>query len=168
MGVQFKAGRDQVTGQVALFATENLLGQKAGLPFNAKPSLPLAIFTKVGHKAPENIPDTMSAPDSLPLLQVAENVADILNHKMPQHRLSSAHEAVYYSRSAHGLILRTKAEGISAPALMMTVSTKSSVADLGHDVLARMDGDFMKKLCDTLQPDNALKPAPAAAPAPAH
>lgn len=139
MGMKYRAAKDSVTGQVALFASE-----KQGLPFHGAPEFPVAIFTPAVTDFP------------LPVQQLAENMADLLNHKVPQHRLSCTNEAVFYSRTDNGIALRTKAgEGVSTPAVCMVVSSKSSVADLGHAVLARMDQDFMKRVCDTIVPDAA-------------
>lgn len=136
MGMKYRAAKDHVTGQVALFASE-----KQGLPFRGAPEFPVAIFMPT----PEAFP--------LPAQQIAENMADLLNHKVPQHQLHSTNEAIYYSRTDNGIVLRTKGdEGVSTPALNMVVSSKSSVADLGHAVLARMDQNFMKRVCDTIAP----------------
>ena len=137
MGMKYRAAKDSVTGQVALFASE-----KQGLPFHGAPEFPVAIFMPAAADFP------------LPIQQLAENMADLLNHKVPQHRLTCANEAVYYSRTDNGIMLRTKGDdGVSVPAVNMTVSSKSSVADLGHAVLARMDQDFMKRVCDTIVPE---------------
>lgn len=139
MGMKYRAAKDSVTGQVALFASE-----KQGLPFHGAPEFPVAIFMAATPDFP------------LPVQQLAENMADILNHKVPQHRLSCANETVFYSRTDNGIVLRTKSDqGVSIPAVNMTVSSKSSVADLGHAVLACMDQDFMKRVCDTITPDAA-------------
>ncbi len=137
MSMTYRAAKDHVTGQVALFAS-----QKQGLPFQGAPLFPVAIFIP----AAEDFPFSVQ--------KLAENMADLLNHKVPQHQLDPANEAIFYSRTDNGIVLRTKGdEGVSVPALNMTVSSKSSVADLGHAVLARMDQDFMKRVCDTIKPE---------------
>lgn len=143
MVMRYRAAKDNVTGQVALFASDLQAGDRPGLPFSGVPEFPVAIF----------MPATTGFP--LPVQQLAENMADLLNHKIPQHRLSSANEAIFYNRTDNGIMLRTKAgEGVSNPAVSMAVSSKSSVADLGHAVLARMDQDFMKRVCDTITPES--------------
>ena len=138
MSLKYRAGKDSVTGQLALFARE-----KEGLPFHGAPEFPVAIFT---------VPDSGFP---LPVRQVAENMADLLNHKIPLHQLSSGAEQIFYSRTDDGIVLKTRGEGVSVPALSVTVSSKSTVADLGHSMLARMDQDFMKRVCDTIVPDHA-------------
>lgn len=151
MGMRYRAGKDHVTGQVALFASE-----KQGLPFQGAPEFPVALF----------MPTTAAFP--LPVQHIAENMADLLNHKVPQHRLQPANEAIFYSRTDSGIMLRTRAEaGVSAPALNMVVSSKSSVADLGYDVLARMDQDFMKRVCDSIAAEDAPASQPKGPGAPA-
>jgi|GEM_PF-6314177 len=137
MSLKYRAGKDTVTGQLALFAREI-----EGLPFHGTPEYPVAIFTAPASGFP------------LPAQQVAENIADLLNHKIPLHTLSSGPEQILYSRTDNGVVLRTKGEGVSVPALSVTVSNKSTVADIGHAMLAKMDQDFMKRVCDTIVPDH--------------
>lgn len=133
MGVTYRARRDQVTGQVALFAH-----QQETLPFNAAPDIPVALLT-AGDEGP-----------ALPVLAIAENIADLLNHKTPQHSVTLGSGALFYSRTDHAITLRRReADPVSHPAVILTVSSKSSVADLGQQLLTRMDNGFMKKLCDT-------------------
>lgn len=147
MGVTYRARRDQVTGQVALFAH-----QHETLPFNAAPDIPVALLTAgltVGDEA-----------GALPVLAIAENIADLLNHKTPQHSVTLGTGALFYSRTDHAITLRRReADPVSHPAVIMTVSSKSSVADLGQQLLTRMDNGFMKKLCDTCALSTRAVPA---------
>lgn len=139
MALRYRAGKDTVTGQTALFGHE-----EEGLPFHGGAGFPLALFMPAAAAFP------------LPVQQLAENMADLLNRKVPRHSLHSGDEAVFYSRVDNGIMLRTKGDGgVSVPALSVIVSSKSSVADLGHEVLARMDQDFMKRVCDTIVPESA-------------
>lgn len=135
MSLKYRAAKDNVTGHLALFARE-----QDGLPFQGAPEFPVAILT------------AQSAAFPLAAQQVAENMADLLNHRAPAHKLSSGTEKIFYSRTDDGIILRTQNAGVSAPALTVTVSNKSSVADLGQSMLAKMDQDFMKRVCDTIVP----------------
>ena len=139
MGLNYRAGKDTLTGQQALFAV-----QKGGLPFNSAPVFPVATL----------IAPTKGFP--LSAQQVAENIADLLNHRAPLHRLSSGNEQIFYTRTDDAIILKTKGtgDGVSVPALSITVCSKSSVADVAQDVLALMDQDFMRRVCDTIVPDS--------------
>ncbi|QQG36267.1 MAG: hypothetical protein HYS17_00290 [Micavibrio aeruginosavorus] len=142
MTMTYRAARDPVTSQLALFVR-----QKEGLPFNARHEYPVAIFS--------------GATEAFPLeaQKVAENMADLLNHRTPLHKLSSGGARIFYSRTDDSIILRTrKCAGVSVPALTLMVSSKSSVADLGQDILTRMDQVFMKRVCDLIIPEKASAP----------
>lgn len=153
MGITYRAGFDPVTKLMALFAHETSDAQAAtkesALPFHAKLDVPVALFTKLGDQSP------------LHAQHVAENMADLLNNKTPQHKLVSAPHKIFYSRTENALTLRNgENEGVSTPALMMMVSSKSSATDLGRHIIERMDNDFMKKLCDSIQTEH--RPTPEA------
>lgn len=139
--ITYRAGPDAVTGQIALFARTG-----ARLPFRARPDIPVAIFTGLE--------------ESLSIKQVADHVAALLND-MPSPAAAALRTdaSLYYSRSAQAITLRTHQSGaVSQPAVIMNVSSKSSVADLGTALLARMDEGFMKNLCERLQSGAAARP----------
>lgn len=137
MTITYRAAKDPVTSQMALFVR-----QKEGLPFNAGQEYPVAIFSGAAQAFP------------LEAQKVAENMADLLNHRAPLHKLCCGDEHIFYSRTGDSIILKTRKEsGVSVPALTLTVSSKSSVADLGQNVLDRMDQGFMKRVCDLIVPE---------------
>lgn len=139
MIMKYRTDQDPVTGKPTLLARD-----EKTLPFNGQSEFPVATFSA----SPEGFP--------LDVQKVAQNIADLLNHRTPLHKLSSGRHDIFYSRTASSIILRTRDTGVSAPALTIDISDKSSVADLGHAVLARMDQDFMKRICDAIVPDQAL------------
>lgn len=141
MTMTYRAAKDPVTSQLALFAR-----QKEGLPFNAGHDIPVATFSSAAQAFP------------LEAQRLAENMADILNHRAPAHKLSSGDERIFYTRTSDSIILKTHKSGVSVPAITVSVSSKSSVADLGQSLLARMDTDFMKRVCDMIVPEIAAGP----------
>ncbi|MCM2342924.1 MAG: hypothetical protein NDJ24_00010 [Alphaproteobacteria bacterium] len=141
MTMTYRAAKDPITSQLALFAR-----QKEGLPFNAGHEIPVAMFSSAAAAFP------------LEAQRLAENIADLLNHRTPAHKLSSGDEHIFYTRTPDSIILKTHKSGVSVPAMTVSISHKNSVADMGQSLLARMDQDFMKRVCDTILPEGAAAP----------
>ena len=143
MTIKYRAAVDSVTGKMSILAHE-----VESLPFNKSAEFALAMFSNADKGFP------------LDTEKLAENIADVLLNFKPRHTLSSDGHAVFYTPTETGIILKTRAageqSGVAAPAVTMIISDKSSVADHARDMLARMNPDFMKKICDTIVPDPAL------------
>ncbi len=134
MTMKYRAAIDPTLGRLAIMASEG----GGNLPFNAPAEFPVATFSSV-------------APDfPLDAKKLAENIADLLNHRTPMHTLPTEGQKIFYTRTDDGIVLKTHQggqAGVSVPAITLTVSSKSSVADLGHSMLSRMDQGFMERLC---------------------
>lgn len=112
---------------------------KTALPFKATPDMPLAILTG------------LSSPQGLPPHQLAENMASLLNDQPAPHGMGYTTGSLFYSRTPQGITLRTRDAGcVSVPAVQIHISHKSSAADLGQVLLAKMDNQYMEKLCRSL------------------
>ena len=143
MTMKYRAATDTVTGQMAIFAcpAESPL-------FNRHSEFPVAILSAQGSGFP------------LDKKELAENMADLLNHLKPRHTLVAQGHEIFYTPRETGLILKTRPvgddSGVSVAAVTMVISDKNSVTDYARDMLARMNPDFMKKVCDTITPDPAV------------
>ena len=142
MTLKYRAAIDPTLGKLAIMAREG-----GSLPFNTPVEFPVATISSV------------SADFPLDTKKLAENIVDLLNHRTPVHTLPAGGRRIFYTRTDDGLVLKSHAggdqPGVAVPVVTLTVSRKSSVADLGHQMLARMDADFMKRVCDVIVPDSA-------------
>lgn len=133
MTLKYRAAIDPTLGKLAIMVREG-----GSLPFNTPVEFPVATISSVSTHFP------------LDTKKLAENIADLLNHRTPMHALPADGQQIFYTRTDDGIVLKTHQggqAGVSVPAVAITVSSKSSVADLGHSMLSRMDQDFMKRVC---------------------
>lgn len=147
MTVKYRAAIEPTLGRLAIMASEN----GGNLPFNTPVEFPVATFSSAAADFP------------LDAKKLAENIADLLNHRTPMHTLPSDGRQIFYTRTDDGIVLKTHQsgqEGVSALAVAITVSSKSSVADLGHSMLSRMDRDFMKRVCGAFVADTGAEAHP--------
>jgi hypothetical protein len=146
--MKYRAAIDPTLGRLAIMASES----GGNLPFNVPVEFPVATFSSAVADFP------------LDTKKLAENIADLLNHRAPLHTLPADGRQIFYTRTDDGIVFKTHQDGqagVSVPAVTIAVSSKSSVADLGHSMLLRMDRDFMKRVCSAFVAETAAEAHPA-------